>query len=222
MLPHHRFAAACDRRARKLNMKCTLFPAIMLVAMTMPLVFARTSWWRDSSIGDASARTPPSSSSRPLVTSSVLTFHSRLWLLLCAILIGALVFSLAVRRSSRGTVLNRQYENMVDPEGVTARQFRSSRQNAFDDLRQGIVRHHAIVDAEDVTASAKRRSANRESHEKCRNERRVKDERTAMLEEAEYLKNINGENTASRDVQRFYYAMRNETDMEACKVSIKV
>jgi len=215
MLPHHD-AAACGRRARKLNIKCALFPAFMFVAMLLPIVFARTSWWRDGGTGTASST---SSSSPPPRTGPLVTYVLTFLYPLRAILIVAIVFALAVRRSSRVTVPNRQYENMVDPEGVTAQQFRNSRQNAFDASRQEVVRQQAILDGEDVTASAKRRNATRERQQKCRNQRRVMDERAAMLEEAEYLKNINGENTASRDVQRFYYAMRNEADMEACKVN---
>jgi hypothetical protein len=210
MLPHHD-AAACGRRARKLNIKCALFPAFMFVAMLLPIVFARTSWWRDGGTGTASST---SSSSPPRTGPPLVTYVLTFLYPLRAILIVAIVFALAVRRSSRGTVPNRQYEDMVDPEGVTAQQFRNSRHTAF----HASLRQQAILDGEDVTASAKRRNANRESQEKCRNQRRVMDERAAMLEEAEYLKKIDGKNTASRDVQRFYYAMRNEADMEACKV----
>ena len=94
---------------------------------------------------------------------------------------------------------------MVDTEGVTAEQFRGSRQNVVDDSHREVMRKHIILDAEDATASAKRRDKNRASHEKCRHERWVKEERAAILAEAgEYINNINGENAASRDVQRFY------------------
>ena len=197
----------CGATARINRLKATLMFALTYIAMTAPKVVAGRSstdvdWWRSS---------VDTQSSPELLISLVVLL----------VLLLVLLVTMILRRGDRVRGQpNRQYADYLDPNMVRPADLRMGIGTASHRARRKAELDQAYLDGLDETRRETLRERVRKNHDELAAAKKEALANKLLEEDTKRAKNINGDNTATRDVQRFYYAMRDESDMEACMVRV--